>query len=243
MSTHSTQLNNQNLTDQHQQAIAPIDFEWILNPKKNDLKNLPFSYIKSIVQRMNAHFQIHMDGIHIGKIRITRFRRHDRQRIDNIVSIDKAKHLFPIKVKFNWKNKNVKKKFNMNVVDLWIRSPKIRNELYCTDQLPKLQQSPVLLWLQTQLSECPSLCTIRFGRLNERQEIYRTFKQELNDLEALDWTSKRISQEFYSMLPETRPKKGARTRVKGVPCIFIPQFHVCRKYLEQYNNTNINIRF
>lgn len=60
----------------------------------------------------------------------------------------------------------------MNVVDLWIRSPKIRNELYCTDQLPKLQQSPVLLWLQTQLSKCPSLCTIRFGRLNERQEIY-----------------------------------------------------------------------
>ena len=243
MSTHSTQLNNQNLTNQ--QTIVPIDFDSILNPKPkniNLIKNI-HSYIRGIVERMNSHFQIHMDGIHIGKIRITRFRRHDRQRIDNIVSIDKAKHLFPIKVKFNWKNKNVKKMFNMNVVDLWIRSPKIRNELYCTDQLPKLQQSPVLLWLQTQLSECPSLCTIRFGRLNERQEIYRTFLNELNDVEALDWTSKRISQEFYSMLPETRPKNGARTRVKGVPCIFIPQLHVCRKYLEQYNNTNINIRF
>ena len=242
MSTHSTQLNNQNLTDQHQQAIVPIDFERILNPKKNDLKNLPFSYIKSIVQRMNAHFQIHMDGIHIGKIRITRFRRHDRQRIVDTVSTGKAKQLFPTKLKFKWKYKNEQKMFNMNVIDVFIRSPKIRNELYETDQL-QIRQSPVVLWLQTQLSECPSLSTIRFGRLNHRQEIYRTFKQELNDVEAMDWTCKRISQEFYAMLPETRPKKGARTRVKGVPCIFIPQFHVCQRYLEQYNNSNINLRF
>jgi|TARA_B110000208_G_scaffold103877_1_gene129081 hypothetical protein len=242
MSTHSTQLNNQNLTDQHQQAIAPIDFEWILNPKKNDLKNLPFSYIKSIVQRMNAHFQIHMDGNQIGKLRITRFRRHDGHQIVDTVSTGKAKQLFPTKLKFKWKYKNEQKMFNMNVIDVFIRSPKIRNELYETDQL-QIRQSPVVLWLQTQLSECPSLSTIRFGRLNHRQEIYRTFKQELNDVEAMDWTCKRISQEFYAMLPETRPKKGARTRVKGVPCIFIPQFHVCQRYLEQYNNSNINLRF
>ena len=242
MSTHSTQLNNQNLTDQHQQAIAPIDFEWILNPKKNDLKNLPFSYIKSIVQRMNAHFQIHMDGNQIGKLRITRFRRHDGHQIVDTVSTGKAKQLFPTKLKFKWKYKNEQKMFNMNVIDVFIRSPKIRNELYETDQL-QIRQSPVVLWLQTQLSECPSLSTIRFGRLNHRQEIYRTFKQELNDVEAMDWTCKRISQEFYAMLPETRPKKGARTRVKGVPCIFIPQFHVYQRYLEQYNNSNINLRF
>ena len=240
MSTHSTELNNQNLTNQ--QSIVPIDFEWILNPKKNDLKNLPFSYIKSIVQRMNAHFQIHMDGNQIGKLRITRFRRHDGHQIVDTVSTGKAKQLFPTKLKFKWKYKNEQKMFNMNVIDVFIRSPKIRNELYETDQL-QIRQSPVVLWLQTQLSECPSLSTIRFGRLNHRQEIYRTFKQELNDVEALDWTSKRISQEFYSMLPETRPKKGARTRVKGVPCIFIPQFHVCQRYLEQYNNSNINLRF
>jgi len=240
MSTHSTQLNNQNLTNQ--QAIVPIDFDSILNPKKNDLKNLPFSYIKSIVQRMNAHFQIHMDGNQIGKLRITRFRRHDGHQIVDTVSTGKAKQLFPTKLKFKWKYKNEQKMFNMNVIDVFIRSPKIRNELYETDQL-QIRQSPVVLWLQTQLSECPSLSTIRFGRLNHRQEIYRTFKQELNDVEAMDWTCKRISQEFYAMLPETRPKKGARTRVKGVPCIFIPQFHVCQRYLEQYNNSNINLRF
>jgi hypothetical protein len=242
MSTHSTQLNNQNLTNQ--QAIIPIDFDSILipKPKNNDLKNI-HQYIKGIVERMNLHFQIHMDGIHIGKIRITRFRRHDGHPIVDTVSICKAKQLFPMKLKFNWKNKNVQEKFNMNMIDVFIRSPHIRNELYETDQLQLRQQSPVVLWLQTQLRECPSLCTIRFGRLNHRQEIYRTFKQELNDLEAMDWPPKRISQEFYSMLPESRPKKGARTRVNGIPCIFIPQFHVCQKYLEQYNNTNINIRF
>ena len=206
------------------------------------MKNLPFSYIKSIVQRMNAHFQIHMDGNQIGKLRITRFRRHDGHQIVDTVSTGKAKQLFPTKLKFKWKYKNEQKMFNMNVIDVFIRSPKIRNELYETDQL-QIRQSPVVLWLQTQLSECPSLSTIRFGRLNHRQEIYRTFKQELNDVEAMDWTCKRISQEFYAMLPETRPKKGARTRVKGVPCIFIPQFHVCQRYLEQYNNSNINLRF
>ena len=130
----------------------------------------------------------------------------------------------------------------MNIIDLWLRSPTIRNELYCTRQTSSWQ-SPVVLWLQTQLNKCPSLSTIRFGGLNNRQEIYRTFLNELNDTEAMDWTPKRISQEFYAILPESRPKKGARTRVKGVPCIFIPQLHVCRKYLEQYNNTNINIRF
>jgi hypothetical protein len=225
-------LNNQNRMDQ---SIIPLDFDFILasKPANVDISNI-HSYVRSIVETLNKYFAIHMDGEKIGKIRITRFRRNDNHPIIDTVTVSKAKQLFPLRVNFTWKNKKIKNNFDMNVIDLWLRSPKIRNELYCTERV-QIRQSPVVLWLETQLSKCPSLSTIRFGGLNSRKEIYRTFLNELNDIEKLDWTAKRISQEFYAMLPESRPKK-ARIRLNGVPSIFLPQFHICKRYLEKYKN-------
>ena len=234
-------LNNKNLMDQR--SIIPIDFDFILasRPANVDITNI-HSYIRSIVETLNKYFAIHMDGEKIGKIRITRLRRSDKHPIIDTVTVCKAKQLFPLRVKFTWKNKKIKNNFDMNIIDLWLHSPKIRNELYSTKRM-QIHQSPVVLWLETQLNECPSLSTIRFGGLNSRKEIYRTFLNELNDIEKLDWNSKRISQEFYAMLPESRPKKGSRTRLNGVPSIYLPQFHICKRYLTEYKNPEVNLRF
>ena len=232
----STMLNTQTLFDQNTTQCIPIDFDFILArpPVINPVTMR--AYVADIVAKMNKYFQIHMDGPFIGRLRITRLRRCGHSPIISTITVERARQLFPMKIICEWKNKNVKKKFNMNVIDVFLRSPKIRKELYCTNQMHG-RQPPVILWLEKQLTqhrECPSRSTIRFGGLNQRIEIYNSFKNELNAIEVFDWTPKRISQSIYSLIPESRPRKGARTRLKGVPSIYIPQFNVCAKHLEQY---------
>jgi hypothetical protein len=58
-----------------------------------------------------------------------------------------------------------------------------------------------------------------------------------------DWTPKKISQEFYKMMPLTKPEKGMRCRKRGISCLFIPSVDYCAKLLQNWQSDDLNIVF
>jgi hypothetical protein len=229
------ELNNQNL--QEQMKIISIDWDKILAHTSNIVRQ----QAADVVNRMNAHFSLFLNGPNIGKIRIERKMRFVNGSIFDIITVAVAKQLFNRKIRIHWKENGEQKKLSDNVVNFWIKSPQLRKEIYHTPVRTPIRRSPLVKWLETNLDNPLGLSPVKFGKLNDRKTIYETFLSHVNSSD--DWTPKKISQEFYKMIPLSKPAKGHRLRKRGISCIFIPSVDYCAKLLQNWQSDEINLVF
>jgi hypothetical protein len=229
------ELNNQNL--QEQMKIISIDWDKILAHTSNIVRQ----QAADVVNRMNAHFSLFMNGPQIGRIRIERKMRFENRSIFDIITIEKAKQLFNRKIRIRWKENGEQKKLSENVITFWLKSPQLRKETYHTPVRTPYRRSPLVKWLETILHDPLGFSIVRFNSFNPRKLVYESFLPHVNSSD--DWTPKKISQEFYKMMPLTKPEKGMRCRKRGVSCIFIPSVDYCAKLLQNWQSDEINLVF
>ena len=201
-------------------------------------------YLKNIVEKMNHHLGIWMDGPNICKLRIRRKIRNittGAQYVDVSVSLSRAKALFPWKVECRWIEKNQQKNIFRNVVDIFLLA-RNRNEIYHQPEsfgVP-LRYSPTIEWLKTQLALSSECCTLNWGGLNSREMLYSSFLEDVKFPE--NWHPKKISQEIYSVLPSCRPASRKRVRTKGVNAMFLPPREDCKfvldRWVQMYEGSN-----
>ena len=233
--SHQKTLNNQNL--QEQMKIISIDWDEILKQTSKIVRQQAID----VVNRMNAHFSLIMNGSQIGKLRIERKMRFENRSIFDTISVEKAKQMFTRKINFSWKENGVQKKLSDNIINFWLKSPQIRKEIYHTPVQTPYRRSPLVKWLEINLNDPLGFSLIRFNSYNPRKIIYETFLSHVNSSD--DWTPKKISQEFYKMLPLSKPTKGHRLRKRGISCIFIPSVDYCSKLLKNWQSDDLHIVF
>ena len=226
-------------------VCTPIDWSNIL--KKSDLEFTPISvreYLHKLIEKMNKHIGIWMDGPLMSKLQITRDGKNGAPPISVSISIWRAKQLFPQSVTCNWKTQNGKKKtLFRNVIELFLVATN-RNEIYHTPPLAFLKTSPVIEWLKLKLSLPSECCSIKWDGLNARSLIYSSFLE--CEKYPDQWSAKKISQEFYSILESSRPGKNKRIRHKGISMMYLPSRDQCRQVLEQWKvkyESNDRLRF
>jgi hypothetical protein len=213
----------------------PIDWAEILKQtEKIFTPKTVRAYLVSVVDKMNKHFAIWMDGPKMGKIRITRRPRHGTTPVVVSVSVWRARQLFPHMLQVRWLlESGIQKTLFRNVINLWSCS-RNRKEIY--QEIPRqtspLCHSPVIEWLKLQLALPEELCEIKWGGLNVRRTLYESFLETIKYPE--DWTPKKISQEFYRTLPACRPATGVRVRRNGVACMHMPSRESCNTLLEHW---------
>jgi hypothetical protein len=234
--SHQQNLNNENL--QQQMKIIPIDWDEILKHTSNIVRD----QAADVVNRMNGHVALWMNGPNIGKLRIERHLRFENRRsVFDTITVAVAKQLFNRKIQLRWKEAGEQKKLSDNVISFWLKSPQLRKEIYHTPVRTPYRRSPLVKWLETSLNDPLGFSIVRFNSFNPRKIIYESFLPHVNSSE--DWTPKKISQEFYKMMPLTKPEKGLRCRKRGISCIFIPSVDYCSKLLKNWQSEEINLVF
>ena len=215
-------------------VCQPIAWEEILkHPSARFTPKSVRHYLFQIVEKLNPHFGLWMDGDKMCKLRVRRKGRDTNQHVDVTLSTWRAKQLFPWLVRACWVEGGKKKKLSRNVVDIFLSS-RNRNELYQEAHvpLPLSQRSPVVEWLKLQLALPEECCSLKFGGLNARKMVYESFLEEMPY--PNDWSAKAISQELYNCLPSARPTKGKRLRLKGVAVMYLPSRERCQMVLENW---------
>ena len=237
--SHQESLNNDNL--RRQREIIPIDFDKILAKNQQVFPSLPsmLKYCTNVMTGLNKHLSIIMSGNDIGKLRIVQMRRDNEPAID-VISISKAKHLFTRCINIKWNNNGEIKKMKKNIIEFWLNSSKYRKEEYPHVQT-EYRRSPLVKWLATHLHDPYKLSPVIFGQLNNRKTIYSSFEMFVNEVDG--WNPKRISSEFYRMLPPSKPRKYHRVRQKGKSMIYIPDRTYCEKLLKQWTSSDVNLIF
>ena len=167
--------------------------------------------------------------------------RFEERNICDTISVEKAKQLFPRKLHLRWIEAGEQQKMISNIISVWLNSSQKRNEIYHIPIQTPIRRSPLVRWLAEHLNDPLALSPIRFGGLNSRKLIYESFLSCVNA--TSDWNSKSISQEFYKMLPLSKPMKNHRLRRRGVDVIFIPSKSYCEKLLQQWQSNDINLIF
>ena len=199
-------------------------------------------YLFNVVEKLNNHLAIWMDGPSICKLRI---RRNGTQggNVDVSVSVWRARQLFPWMVQCQWLENEKKKMLFRNVIEIFLAA-KNRKEIYHTptvSELP-LRQSPVIEWLKTQLALPVECCSLKWAGLNPREWLYSSFLEEVKYPE--EWNPKKISQEMYSILPSCKPTK--RLRQHGISMMYVPSRDSCKRvldnWIQKYEN-NEQLRF
>lgn len=234
-------LNNQNL--QRQREIVPIYFDEIIaTPTVFKTIRLMREYAKRVLDRLNIHFGLIMTGENIGKIQVLHKRRETNDTVLNVITVNKAKEIYTRHIDIRWIGTDgTVSRMKKNIIDFWMKSPKYRREIYPSPVQTELRQSPIVSWLATHINDPFALSPVRFGQLNDRNMVYDTFRNEVNATE--EWTAKRISECFYHYLPQSRPRKGYRCRIRGVSMIYIPKKAYCERILVNLQSHDINLMF
>ena len=197
-------------------------------------------YGANVIERLNDYLGLIMTGKYTGKIQVTLRKKETNDIVLNIITVAKAKQIYNRNVHFQWMCSDGKvSRKKMNIIDFWIKSPNYRREIYSSTVKTDIRQSPIVNWLRTSLDDPYSLPLVRFGKLNERKVIYETFRKESSE----EWTAKRISECFYHFLPKSKPRKGHRSRIRGVSMLYIPNREYCEQILLQIQSHNINLIF
>ena len=240
MANHQENLNNRNL--QRQLEIVPIDFDNIISTTTvfTNVK-LMREYGANVIERLNVHMGLIMAGKDTGKIEVTLKKKETNEPFFNIITVAKAKQIYNRNVHFRWISEGKVSRKKMNIIDFWILSPNYRREIYPCSSQTQFRQNPIVSWLGTHIDDPFGLSIVRFGEMNERKVIYETFRNEVNTTE--EWSEKRISECFYHFLPQSRPRKGYRCRIRGISMIYIPKKAYCEQILLQLQSHNINLIF
>ena len=221
----------------------PIDWTVILQKPAEFTPASVRTYLFDVVERLNKHLAIWMDGPSMCKLRVTRDGTNGAP-VEVSLSTWRASQLFPHMVQCNWVENGKKKTLFRNAIDLFLHS-RNRKEIYQMVQpiVTPLRESPAIEWLKTQLSLPTECCSIKWGGLNPRKIMYETFVEEVVCPE--DWMPKRISQELYSVIPGCRPVTGSRIRRNGIAMMYVPSRERCDAILDAWvqKNHHANLRF
>ena len=218
-----------------QTVCQPINWQDIL--KQPEALFTPHSirqYLVDVIEKLNSHWGVWMDGPLMGKMHVTRHATTGATPVEVNISTWRARQLWPQMIQCKWTENGEKKTLFRNVVDLFLKS-RNRKELY-QRQTQALCTSPVIQWLRTQLSLPTECCAIKWGGLNARSLLYDSFLETVAHPE--DFSPKSISQEFYRALPSCRPVTGVRIRRKGIAMMYMPGRPLCCDILNDLIQTN-----
>jgi|TARA_B110000090_G_scaffold72645_1_gene82815 hypothetical protein len=221
-----------------QTVCHPINWQDILKqPEASFTPQTVRKYLVDVIERLNQHWGVWMDGQLMGKIRVTRNATTGVAPVEVNISTWRARQLWPQMIQCTWTSQTGEKKtLFRNVVDMFLKS-RNRKELYQSQtQIQPLCTSPVIQWLRTQLSLPIECCAIKWGGLNARSLLYDSFLETCAHPE--DWTPKSISQLLYRALPSCRPVTGVRVRRKGIAMMYMPGRTLCCDILNHWIQTN-----
>lgn len=219
-----------------QTVCQPINWQDILEqPEASFTPQTVRKYLVDVIERLNQHWGVWMDGQLMGKMRVTRNATTGVAPVEVNISTWRARQLWPQMIQCTWTENGSKKTLFRNVVDMFLKS-RNRKELYQRQPLNRPQRSPVIQWLRTQLSLPMECCEIQWGGLNSRKMLYDSFLETVAHPE--DWTPKSISQEFYRALPSCRPVTGVRVRRKGIAMMYMPGRTLCCDILNHWIQTH-----
>ena len=181
-------MNDTTLQQKASTVCEPIAWDDILNhPATRFHPKSVRRYLFNVVEKLNNHLAIWMDGPSMCKLRI---RRNGTQggNVDVSVSVWRARQLFPWMVQCQWLENEKKKMLFRNVIDIFLAA-KNRKEIYHTptvSELP-LRQSPAIEWLKTQLALPVECCSLKWAGLNPREWLYSSFLEEVKEELFDDW--------------------------------------------------------
>ena len=122
-----------------QTVCQPINWPQILKQPDSFTPQTVRTYLIQIIEKLNQHFAVHMDGTLMGKIRVTRRSTNGANPVHVDISTWRAQQLFPQMVQCAWIGQNGEKKtLFKNVVDLFLKSR--------TSQKMMLQDFFFMLW-------------------------------------------------------------------------------------------------
>ena len=220
--------------------VQPIDWQSIAAPASG-VGIVTAVQVRTILNRlvanMNKHFKMVVAGAMMNSVAVT------RDRVDNhgdetvYLSVWRCRTLFGNhKVQLRWTEHGKQHSLFMSLFDIWLKSSQ-RSELYSVTsktRMPAPLISPVLEWLEHVLGVPDELCPVRFDRFNRRRDLLddmRAFMPSLQELPA-----KKIWSDYYNILPESRPPKGRRIRMRGHDVIFVPSKERIRSGIAYYRH-------
>ena len=193
-------------------------------------------YLRSVVERLNRHFGMIMTGPNMGCVQISRQNATPSKKDVRVtISIFKCSQMYNRKVSLSWMEQGKHKRFHMAAFILWLKSGNRKNITVETTSMSYMyhrSNTPAIKWLKEMvlLAEVKR-CPITFDALNIRKTVYDTF-WKVNGRKN-EWSAQRISQELYTIFPQSRPMKGRRVRWKGKACIDIPSRETCSEILQR----------
>ena len=238
---NSTFAQKATLGNASQTVCRKINWPHILQqPKASFTPKTVRKYLVDVIERLNTHFAVWMDGPKMGRIRVSRSPTMGTNLVQVDISTYRAREMWPQMVQCKWWENGKKKVLFRNVVDLFLRSRNRRELFQCQPLNQPLCTSPVIQWLRTQLSLPIECCAIKWGGLNARSMLYDSFLETVSHPE--DFSPKSISQEFYRALPSCRPETGVRIRRKGIAVMRMPSRDRCcdllNDWIQKYEPTN-----
>ena len=200
-------------------VVRPID--WVAITHANAPPKTPKDvrdYLNLVVARMNQHLAVVMHGPMTGKIMVTR-----QSRIAGtesiFVSVWRAQSLFPRKIQLNWLENGRQRTLFKTALDVWLRSS-ARKEVMPAAHVESSSKHPVVQWLKAELSPPDEVSLLLYRGLNPRRALLESFYQTLRMPEQ--WPPKRFWQALYGIVPQSRPAKHTRVKLRGVDCVFLP---------------------
>ena len=245
MSTTFLTENQKMYTGPGHEVVFPIDWNAIIAPAQG-IGVVSALHVRQILNELvancNKHFSIIMDGPLMNRIAVTRQRHDGRGQKTAYLSIWQCQSLFGNhKVDLRWKERGQSRHLFMSVFSLWLKSSQRRKE-YHTQHVDDSQSrdgsfqppNPVLKWLERIIGYPEEASPVAFGAFNARkriiEDVYATL--QASGASIVEWPAKKIWQEYYRLLPGTRPAKGYRTRRRGQDVIYVPRHDDIRARLD-----------
>lgn len=189
-------------------------------------------WLTNVVESMNEFFAIHMSGNNMFQIQVSRRAYNGGVQVLNL-SHWRGRQIFNRRVSVQWLERGKRRTIHTNVLDFWLKSTN-RKQIFAKPNLsePALsytRSNPVAAWLRDQISWNESC--LRFRSLNVKDVIYESFLATVG--EKTLWSNKLICEQIYDILPESRPRKGKRPRIKTRDAIFIPSREIVEERLHE----------
>jgi hypothetical protein len=226
-------INEKNYNGCNEKSV-PIDWNSILACTKPLTPVSARTYLINVVNRLNRHFAMVMNGKNTGSIEVTRMHPNPSEKSTTVtLSSWRCKELFPRKVSVTWMEAGKRRRIHTTALSLWLKSGNRREvRLDKAASAVPLSTDAAVKWLRkmlqlTEKNECPLV----FNALNARTLVYNTYWDVVGRHRKHEWTPKRISQHIYRILPTSRPVKGSKVRLRGVYMIDIPSIDVCHDAL------------
>jgi hypothetical protein len=133
------------------------------------------------------------------------------------VSVWRAQSLYPRKLDLVWQEGGRRQTLFKPALDVWLRSSARREIIPGAMKVPA---HPLVTWLRALLSPPDEVSLLLFRGLNARRPLLQSFYRSARMPEQ--WPPKRFWQSLYRIVPQSRPAKYLRVKLRGVDCVYLP---------------------